>query len=302
MLNRLPLRTALAAILLATSTALLATACADGAPRAVTSPDIDPLSTLEGQPVSAVKICKTAEKAGTYTFNITKTGGGPGLFPLPATVSITLTADGTDRCTDFFNAANQSSWLTPATFTVTEVVPAGMTSTVSTSLNGSLTTPTVGATGSVTVGFTDNASVEFTNVVAPTPPPTTALGCTPGYWKQSQHFDSWVATGYAPTMLIGSAFSNAGLYSLAGKPFARYTLLDGLQMKGGSGVVGATQILMRAAVSALLNASSSSLNYAYTKSQVVSMVNTALASGNRDAIIIAATKLDIANNARCPLN
>ena len=23
-------------------------------------------------------------------------------------------------------------------------------------------------------------------------------GCTPGYWKQEQHFDSWVPTGYAP--------------------------------------------------------------------------------------------------------
>jgi len=302
MIYRSPLGSRAFAILLAASTAMVAAACADSPPSTFPSAGSSPLATLDGTPTTAVKVCKAAEKAGTYTFNITKSGGGLGFYELPATLTITLATDGTDGCRDIFYQYDKSTWLTPATFTVTEVVPAGMSSLVMTSLNGSLTAPEIGSTGSVTVGFADDASVEFTNVLTPTPPPSGALGCTPGYWKQDQHFDSWVPTGYAPTMLLGSAFSNAGLYSLAGKPFAKYTLLQGLQMKGGTGVVGATQILMRAAVSALLNASSSSITYPYTKSQVISMVNTALATGTRDAIIITAGKLDVANNAPCPLN
>jgi hypothetical protein len=38
--------------------------------------------------------------------------------------------------------------------------------------------------------------------------PATAweAGCTPGYWKQEQHADSWVEAGIAPTALFSAEF------------------------------------------------------------------------------------------------
>jgi hypothetical protein len=36
-----------------------------------------------------------------------------------------------------------------------------------------------------------------TETPPPPPPPGGGQGCTPGYWRQSHHYDSWV--GYAPT-------------------------------------------------------------------------------------------------------
>ncbi len=47
-------------------------------------------------------------------------------------------------------------------------------------------------------------------------------GCTPGYWKQSQHFDSW--TGYSPSTQFSAVFENA---------FPGKTLLQVLEQGGG---------------------------------------------------------------------
>jgi hypothetical protein len=117
-------------------------------------------------------------------------------------------------------------------------------------------------------------------------------GCTPGYWRQPQHFGSWVPTGYAPDDTLTSVFeANA----LAG------TLLDGLQFGGGSGVVGAKQILLRAAVAALLNAAHPDINYPMTEQEVIDAVTAALNSNNRGTMLSLATTLDEYNNSGCPL-
>ena len=90
---------------------------------------------------------------------------------------------------------------------------------------------------------------------------------------------------------MGSVFTGAG-------SFSGTTLLGALSLQGGSGVEGATEILLRAAVAAYLN--SLSLNYAYSTAEVVSMVNAALASGDRATILAVAAELDAASNAGCP--
>jgi hypothetical protein len=67
-----------------------------------------------------------------------------------------------------------------------------------------------------------------------------AKGCTPGYWKQTQHFGNWVAP-YDPDDLFSSAFSvNA---------FPGMTLLEVLEQGGGG-----LNALGRHVVAALLNA------------------------------------------------
>lgn len=80
------------------------------------------------------------------------------------------------------------------------------------------------------------------------------------------------------------------------------TLLQALNFKGGSGVGGASQILLRASVAALLNAAHPDIDYPRTPATVITQVNAALASGNRATILNLASSLDADNNRGCPLN
>ena len=124
---------------------------------------------------------------------------------------------------------------------------------------------------------------------------TGTQGCTPGFWKQDFHFGFW--TGHSPTDTVGSVFTGA-LPELSGE-----TLLDALQGGGGPGLLGKEKILLRAAVAALLNASSSSVSYPFTSAQIITAVNAALATGNQTTINNLATLLDNANNGSggCPI-
>ncbi len=74
-----------------------------------------------------------------------------------------------------------------------------------------------------------------------TPPPPEGRGCTPGYWKQDQHFDSWPAA-YTPSMLFDDVFANA---------FPGKTLLQVLGTGGGG-----LNALGRHTVAALLSGAS----------------------------------------------
>jgi hypothetical protein len=147
-------------------------------------------------------------------------------------------------------------------------------------------------TAVVHVGDGSLTTVTFTN----SPHLTGNQGCTPGYFKQPQHFASWVT--YSPTQTVGSVF--AGVIA----PLQSETLLDALQGGGGPGLTGAETILLRAAVAALLNASNGGVAYPLTAAQVISEVKAALASGNRDTILNEASRLDGFNNGAggCPLN
>jgi hypothetical protein len=120
-------------------------------------------------------------------------------------------------------------------------------------------------------------------------------GCTPGFWKQEQHFDQWV--GFTPNQSLESVFDVPNSLGLDNA-----TLLEALSFKGGNDLQGASQILLRAAVAALLNASSPDVDYPKTTAQIIAEVNAALASGNRGTITSLANSLDTANNAGCPLD
>jgi hypothetical protein len=119
-------------------------------------------------------------------------------------------------------------------------------------------------------------------------------GCTPGYWKQDQHFDSWV--GYTPEQTLESVFDIPDALGMDDN-----TLLDALQGGGGSGVDGAAEILLRAGVAALLNASNPDV-IGVLPQEVIDDVNAALASNNRGTMLALAGQLDDDNNLGCPLN
>lgn len=124
-------------------------------------------------------------------------------------------------------------------------------------------------------------------------------GCTPGYWKN--HTDNWQEThpGTPVTKLYQVSAALDGV-----------TVEDALQLHGGPGYDGAERILVRAATSAWLNAAHEGLGFPWRRFSkgldgrppLVQFVNDALASGDRDTIIAAASRIDGDNNLGCPLN
>jgi hypothetical protein len=110
-------------------------------------------------------------------------------------------------------------------------------------------------------------------------------GCTPGYWKVEQHFDSWTAP-YDPTDSFASAgFENA---------FPGMSLLDVL-WQGGGGLAA----LGRHTVAALLNSASSGVDYAISTAGVIAQFNAVYPGGDYEGQknIFAGF-----NELGCPLN
>ncbi len=176
------------------------------------------------------------------------------------------------------------------TMTATQTATPTHTPTATSTVSTATKTPTRTATATGTVTGTRTASVTPSVTGTPT---TVGEGCTPGFWKN--HPDIWPAP-YKPSQTVGSVFSGVDL-SLANK-----TLSDALGFGGGAGVVGAQEILLRAAVAALLNAANDEIDYPLTPAEVIAQVNAALATGNRDTILELASKLDGYNNLGCPIN
>jgi hypothetical protein len=118
-----------------------------------------------------------------------------------------------------------------------------------------------------------------------TAPPRGGQGCTPGYWKQRQHFDSW-PDGYETTDKYDIVFG------VSARPLR--TLLQALGLGGGG-----ERALARHATAALLNAANDDVNYAYTVDEVIAMVQAAYESAQYEP-----TKdlFETENERGCPLN
>lgn len=110
-------------------------------------------------------------------------------------------------------------------------------------------------------------------------------GCTPGYWKQSHHFDSWTAP-LTPDTLFSDMFGS--------DVFGDMTLLDVLKQGGGK-----VKALGRHAVAALLNANSPDVSFDRSTTQVKMMFNNALSDGNIEEV---KNTFEGFNEQGCPLN
>ncbi|MEW7986242.1 MAG: DUF4215 domain-containing protein [Candidatus Thiodiazotropha sp.] len=110
-------------------------------------------------------------------------------------------------------------------------------------------------------------------------------GCTPGYWKQSHHFDAW--NMYSPDMLFGDVFEDA---------FPDQTLLDVLSQGGGK-----LYALGRHTVAALLNAASTEVNYGHTPESIIDTFN-AIYPGSKDDYEALKDEFEDDNERGCPLN
>ena len=120
---------------------------------------------------------------------------------------------------------------------------------------------------------------------------TVWYGCSPGYWKN--HGNSW-PTGYSTKSLVSGSFSNAA-------PYGTRTLLQALNLQGGSTLNGAKEILIRAGTAGQLNEAAFGEDYpAYPDvGKLKSAVSAALAK-DRTTILNLATSLDKWNNGYCP--
>ena len=135
-------------------------------------------------------------------------------------------------------------------------------------------------------------------------------GCTPGYWKN--HEDSWEE--YRPDQTLKfTAVSRPGyrddhffVWPATLSSFETMTMRDALRLGGGPGLVGATNVLMRATAAAYLNAAHDSVGYPYRRfdepDAIRRDVANALQSQDRATILALAGRLDAANNLGCPLN
>ncbi len=159
---------------------------------------------------------------------------------------------------------------------------------------------------------------------------------TPGFWKNhaTDPRNAWALTGYNTGDLLGDVFDPTYLTETPRgftQPFADLDLMNALTFKGGSGLRGAKEVLLRAGVAALLNASFHEtldvpehpagvavndpilgrdvlmscdpatcsdwiIYYPYTSQGVIDAVNAALATGNRTMILMLAYELDGYNN------
>lgn len=218
-----------------------------------------------------VKVCKVGTAAD---FDVSVDGGAP--------TRVSLLAGG---CANVFSlAANLDE---RHLITVTEVSAAGVTldSIIHKVIRYEEVTSTEKLTGvsglTVEVVPTKGHEITFYNSEVPL-----IEGCTPGYWKQPHHFDSWV--GYTPNTLFSSVFENA---------FPGKTLLEVLQTGGGG-----LDALGRHTVAALLNAANDEVFYGgMTTADVISAFNAAF-PGSNSAYTTLKNRFEAANEAGCSIN
>jgi hypothetical protein len=154
--------------------------------------------------------------------------------------------------------------------------------------------PPVDASVTATIAAGNGAVIWYKldgEATPPPPPPPGSQGCTPGYWKQTQHFDSWqvYTTGQSFEAIVGRD-------AYAGTP----SMLTVLGFNGGG-----LAALGRHTAAALLNAAAGSgVNYAYTTAQIIAGFQAAFDSGNANTIEAQKNLFDAANNGvgGCPLN
>lgn len=115
--------------------------------------------------------------------------------------------------------------------------------------------------------------------------PLTVVGvfeaCTPGYWKQPQHFGNWAAP-YSPvpveTVYVDVFGVGGNLPGLPGK-YKNITLLGALEADGNTD----HEALLRHSAAALLNTANSNVNYPLSTQEVINLVRSAFATGTAAA-------------------
>ncbi|MHC5026209.1 MAG: hypothetical protein ACYTGR_05530 [Planctomycetota bacterium] len=163
-------------------------------------------------------------------------------------------------------------------------VPAGASS-----LTVSLHSLDLGGTGKLPASMVWNAASFSIEACAPPPPPGGGFGCTPGYWKQPHHFDSYTEP-YAYDTLFADVFEDA----FPGKTLAQV-------VAGRAGGSNMLRQLGKHTVAALLNAASPDVDYDLTVDEVISMFNMVFPGTDQAHEDLKNIFADF-NELGCPLN
>jgi hypothetical protein len=115
-------------------------------------------------------------------------------------------------------------------------------------------------------------------------------GCTPGYWKQEHHFDSWMV--YSPSDDFNAVFG-------VGPPIS---LLDALSAKRKDFDSGVQAALVRHAVAALLNAASGDVDYWFTPDQIIEWASAHYVHPDKEVMEEGKDLFAEWNETGCPLN
>ncbi len=222
------------------------------------------------------------------------------------TTTTTPTETTTTTPTETTTTTNETTTTTTPTETTTTTPTETTTTTpteTTTTTPTETTTTTPTETTTTTPTETTTTTTETTTTTTPTETTTTTTttptgdqGCTPGYWKQERHFDSWV--GYTTNTTLGSVFTIPVNFS----SLSSVTFLAAMDLPGGNEPEEMAALLLHHAVAALLNAASPDVNYPLTEAEIISLVNAALTTENPDIMGDLKDDLDDYNNYGCPLN
>ena len=220
--------------------------------------------------------------------------GEPGL----AGVKLTLGGAGSGSQTTTASGAYLFGSLAMGSYTVTATAPAGWLPTIvnAPGTNGANDSNGSPASATLTAASPNDLTLDFGFV----PAAGSGQGCTPGYWKQKQHFDSWKWYGQSDLVDVVFGLGAKPFRSTAkNNPTGALTLLQALELNGNGG----GEQLFRHGTAALLNSVyQSGVSYPYTAAQVITMVRTAWLSGDAAKIDAAHSALGAANEKGCPLN
>jgi hypothetical protein len=270
--------------------------------------DVNTLITnTTGMPDGLVRVCKdtpAGDPSLPWSFSVTvvsEIDNAPLNAVVPPTTPVIINgvAGGAPECADVFISAKNGAELDRVTITEQALPSSEWALTdihVERFKDGPSYTPPAGTpldaasigTRTATLYINDDMQriVTFTN--DHTAPPTGNSGCTPGYWKQDHHFDSWPA-GYTPDMSFNVAMNFPGTNLFPNT----FTMLDALTANGGG-----KNAFARHAAAAILNAASGF--YGLTVAQVQAH---ALEAYNNQALINAKhTLFGDLNEQGCPLN
>jgi len=244
-------------------------------------------STCSAEPVT---VSKTAPTITTTLSTTTPVLTGTAVHDSATLSGATSSPSGTATYTVYTNNTCSAGAQSAGTKTVTNgIVPDSDAITFNTA--GTFFWQVVYSGDANNAAATSTCGSEVLTVQAPPPPPA-AQYCSPGFWKQDQHFHDWVT--FTQSQTFSSVFGRTItiMWSAGGKPspLTNPTLLQALQANGGG-----ISMLARVAVDALLNASA--LNSGFTPAQVISIIQTAIDTGNFDA---AAAQLTAPES--CPLS
>ena len=171
----------------------------------------------------------------------------------------------------------------------------------------SITVPAYGIcetyTGSLQNTATVSATAEFRQVVVTDsddawircePVTSGGEGCTPGYWKQPHHFDSWPA-GITPDMAYSSIFGRVIDVRVKGEGVVTDpTLLQALSALGGK-----VNTAARHSTAAYLNAMTADVSYDLSSDQIIDNLQQSIDNNDFGSLIEALVNF---NEQGCPLN